>query len=65
MLDKTYLDPARIIELAEKGATIRDTKSDTTLEISFEHIRKVNFEELLTLLQQNFEKGVCRNCSNI
>jgi phosphoglucomutase len=54
MLDKTYLGPARIIELSEKGATIRDTKLDTVIDVSFEHIRKIDFDELLTLLPQNF-----------
>jgi phosphoribosylformylglycinamidine (FGAM) synthase PurS component len=58
MLDKTYLGPARIIELSEKGASIRDTKLDTVLEVGFEHLRKINFEELLTLLPQNFDAEI-------
>jgi hypothetical protein len=58
ILDKTYLGPARIIDLSEKGATIRDTKSDTQMSVGFEHLRKVNFEELLTLLPQNFDAEI-------
>jgi hypothetical protein len=58
LLDKTYLGPARIIELSEKGATIRDTKLDTVMDVSFEHIRKIDFDELLTLLPQNFDAEI-------
>jgi hypothetical protein len=58
ILDKTYLGPARIIELSEKGATICDTKLDTIIDISFEHIRKIDFDELLTLLPQNFDAEI-------
>jgi hypothetical protein len=31
ILEKTYLGPARIIELSEKGVTIRDRKLDKVL----------------------------------
>jgi hypothetical protein len=53
-----YLGPSRIIDLSEKGATIRDTKSDTQMSVGFEHLQKVNFEELLTLLPQNFDAEI-------
>jgi hypothetical protein len=58
MLHPTFAGPARIIELSEKGATLRDTKYGTLFSATFENLRKVNFDELLTLLPQNFDSEI-------
>jgi hypothetical protein len=58
MLHPTYTGPARIIDLGVKGATLRDPKTGATFSVSFENLRKINFEELLTLLPQNFDAEI-------
>jgi hypothetical protein len=58
MLDATFVGPARIIDLSPSGATVRDTKTGVVSSINFEHLRKINFEELLTLLPQNFDAEI-------
>jgi dUTPase len=58
MLHPTYTGPARIIDLGAKGATLRDPKTGATFSVSFENLRKINFEELLTLLPQNFDAEI-------
>jgi hypothetical protein len=58
MLDATFVGPARIIDLSPSGATVRDTKTGVVSSVNFEHLRKINFEELLTLLPQNFDAEI-------
>jgi hypothetical protein len=58
MLHPTYTGPARIIDLNIKGATLRDPKTGATFSVSFENLRKINFEELLSLLPQNFDAEI-------
>jgi hypothetical protein len=38
--------------------TLKDTKTGVISNVTFEHLRKINFEELLTLLPQNFDAEI-------
>jgi hypothetical protein len=58
MLHPTYAGPARIVEMSERGATLRDTKFGTLFSVVFDNLCKINFEELLTLLPQNFHAEI-------
>jgi hypothetical protein len=58
MLDDTFLGTARIIHVSYKGAVVRDIINGDKLSVSFEHLRKLNFDELLTLLPQNFDAEI-------
>ncbi|MFM8446308.1 MAG: hypothetical protein ACKN9Z_03015, partial [Actinomycetota bacterium] len=58
MLHPTYTGPARIIDLSPKGATLRDPKTGSTFSVSFDNLRKISFEELLSLLPQNFDAEI-------
>lgn len=58
MLHPTYTGPARIVDLGPKGATLRDPKTGTTFSVSFENLRKINFDELCSLLPQNFDAEI-------
>jgi hypothetical protein len=61
MLDDTYLGPARIIHVSHKGAVLRDIRNGDELSLGFEHLRKLNFDELLTLLPQNFDAEIAES----
>jgi len=58
LLHPTYSGPARIIDLQELGATLRDPRTGTQFSVTFENLRKINFEELLALLPQNFDSEI-------
>jgi hypothetical protein len=64
MLHPTYAGPARIVDLHERGATLRDTKFGTIFSVVFDNLRKINFEELLTLLPQNFDAEIADTLKN-
>ena len=64
MLADTFAGPARIIEIQPKGATLRDLKTGDKFSVSFNNLRKVNFEELLVMLPKNFEKDLDENFKN-
>jgi hypothetical protein len=64
MLHPTYAGPARIVEMSERGATLRDTKFGTLFSVVFDNLRKINFEELLTLLPQNFDAEIADTLKN-
>ncbi len=64
MLSPTFIGPARIVDLAESGATLRDTKTGATFSVAFENMRKVSFEEVLTLLPQNFDSEIADSIGN-
>ena len=54
----TYTGPYRVIDICGKGVTLRDLQTGDALSVSFEYVRKMNFDELLTLLPQKFEKEI-------
>jgi hypothetical protein len=58
LLAAVYKGPFRIIHLDEGGARLRDIKSGEEQSVSFENIRKINVDELLTLLPQNFDSEI-------
>jgi hypothetical protein len=58
LLSPTFEGPYRIIELFEKGAKLKDVKSGSEYFCSFDNMRKINFDELLTLLPQNFDDEI-------
>jgi hypothetical protein len=58
MLAVVYKGPYRIINLDHGGARLRDTKTGEELSASYEHIRKIKIDELLTLLPQNFDSEI-------
>ncbi|MEG1724594.1 MAG: RNase H-like domain-containing protein [Anaerovoracaceae bacterium] len=64
MLEPTFTGPARIVDLAEMGATLRDTKTGTQFSVAFDNLRKINFDELLTLLPQNFDSEIAETIGN-
>jgi hypothetical protein len=64
MLHPTYAGPARIVDLAEMGATLRDPKNGNTFSVAFDNLRKINFDELLTLLPQNFDSEIADSLGN-
>jgi len=57
-LAMTYTGPYRVIDICGKGVTLRDLQTGDALSVSFEYVRKMNFDELLTLLPQKFEKEI-------
>jgi len=58
LLHPTYIGPARIIDLHLMGATLRDPKTGSTFSVGFDNLRKIDFDELLTLLPQNFDSEI-------
>jgi len=58
LLDKVYTGPFRIIGLSSGGAQLKDVKSGEEISVSFENIRKIKLDELLSLLPQDFDKEV-------
>jgi dUTPase len=58
MLHPTFVGPARIVDLQEAGATLRDTRTGTLFSVSFANLRKIDLNELLSLLPQNFDAEI-------
>jgi hypothetical protein len=58
LLAAVYKGPYRIMNLDEGGARLRDIKTGEEQSVSFEHIRKIKLDELLTLLPQNFDAEI-------
>jgi hypothetical protein len=58
LLAVVYKGPYRIVHLDEGGARIKDIKTGDEQSVSFEHIRKIKIDELLTLLPQNFDSEI-------
>ncbi len=48
----------RIIGLDNGGAWIKNVKTGDETSVSYEHIRKINLNELLALLPQNFDAEI-------
>ena len=64
MLHPTYKGPVRITDLDTAGATLRDPKTGASFSVSYENLRKISFEELLSLLPQNFDDEIARAIGN-
>jgi hypothetical protein len=58
LLAAVYKGPYRIMNLDKGGARLRDIKTGEEQSVSFEHIRKIKLDELLTLLPQNFDAEI-------
>jgi hypothetical protein len=58
MLAAVYKGPYRIVNLDAGGARLKDIKTGEELSASFEHMRKIKLDELLTLLPQNFDAEI-------
>ena len=53
LLSPTFSGPARIMELQETGAEVRDLKTSDRFLVTFDKMRKINFDEFLTILPKN------------
>jgi hypothetical protein len=58
LLAKVYTGPHRIVGLDNGGARIKNVKTGDETSVSYEHIRKINLDELLALLPQNFDAEI-------
>ena len=58
LLARVYTGPYRIVGLDSGGARIKSIKTGEEISVSYEHIRKINLEELLALLPQNFDAEI-------
>jgi hypothetical protein len=58
MLAVVYKGPYRIVNLDEGGARLKDVKTGEEQSVSFEHMRKLKLDELLSLLPQNFDAEI-------
>jgi len=58
LLSNTFSGPYRIISVSEKGASLKDIKTGDICSVSFEHLRKITFNELLSLIPGNFEAEI-------
>ena len=60
LLSNTFSGPYRVTSVSEKGAILRDIKSGDICSVSFEHLRKITFNELLSLIPGNFEAEIMK-----
>jgi hypothetical protein len=58
LLAPVYKGPFRIVHLDQGGARLKDIKTGEEQSVSFEHMRKLKLDELLTLLPQNFDAEI-------
>ena len=58
MLKPTFSGPARIIDLQTTGAEIRDLKTSDKFFVTFDNLRKINFNEFLTILPKNYDSEI-------
>jgi dUTPase len=58
LLAPVYRGPFRIVNLDQGGARLKDVKTGEEQSVSFEHMRKLKLDELLTLLPQNFDAEI-------
>jgi hypothetical protein len=58
LLAPVYKGPFRIIHLDQGGARLKDIKTGEGQSVSFEYMRKIKLDELLTLLPQNFDAEI-------
>ena len=59
-----FKGPVRIKDLQPRGATVRDTRNGEEFSVGFENLRKIEFDELLSLLPQNFDDEIASTLKN-
>ena len=59
-----FKGPVRIKDLQPRGATVRDTRNGEEFSVGFENLRKIEFDELLSLLLQNFGNEIASTLKN-
>ena len=64
MIHNTYKGPARIEEINSAGALVRDPKTGAKFSVNYENMRKLSFDELLSLLPQNFDDEIAKAVGN-
>ena len=64
LLAPVYKGPFRIVHLDSGGARLRNIKTKEEQSVSFEHMRKIHIDELLTLLPQNFDSEIMAALDN-
>ena len=60
MLAPVSKGPYRVKSVGNAGAQLIDTRTGATLSCSFQNMRKVNFEELLSFLPENFDSELAQ-----
>ena len=63
-LHPVFKGPVRIRDLQPRGATVRDTRNGEEFSVGFENLRKIEFDELLSLLPQNFDDEIASTLKN-
>ena len=58
LLKPTFSGPARIIDLQTTGAEIRDLKTSDKFFVTFDNLRKINFDKFLTILPKNYDSEI-------
>ena len=58
LLKSTFSGPARIIYLQTTGAEIRDLRTSDKFFVTFDKLRKINFDEFLTILPKNYDSEI-------
>ena len=64
IFDDNFDGPARIIDLQPKGATLKKIKGNEIFSVSYDNLRKVNFDEFLLLLPKDFDSSILENFKN-
>jgi hypothetical protein len=52
---RTYTGPYRVVSTCSHGVELRDLKSGDTCSVTYKHVRKLEWDELCTLLPQHSE----------
>ena len=63
-IHSVFKGPARIKDVQEAGATIKDTKTGDEFSVGYENLRKIEFDEFLNLLPQNFDDEITQTLRN-
>ena len=58
LLSPTFSGPARIMDLQETGAEVRDLKTSDRFLVTFDKMRKINFDKFLTILPKNYDSEI-------
>jgi len=64
VFDDTFEGPARIVKLQDKGATLRKLSDNTVFSVSFDHLRKIDLDEFLTILPKDFDSEINEHFDN-
>jgi hypothetical protein len=54
----TYTGPYRVMKVCTQGVELRDIGNGDVFSVAFEHVRKLRWNELFTLLPQHSENGL-------